>query len=56
MKPKSVKREEADKRNAIYNSLSVHQKLEALNLKYGKNVGAAKQRRLLEAQLKKETS
>jgi len=47
MKDKRLKREEAEKRQEIYNSLSIDEKIDKLNKKYGKNKGAKKQREKL---------
>ena len=47
MKTKEVKRQEAETRQKIYNKLSSKEKIEKLDKKLGKSVGAKKQRQKL---------
>lgn len=44
MKSKSQKREEAEKRRGDYGMLTTQQKIESLDRKFGKNLGAVRQR------------
>lgn len=54
MKNKEQKRKEAQEREEIYNKLTVLEKLNKLNDKFGPNNGADKQRNKLKKLLKKE--
>jgi hypothetical protein len=45
------RRKEAEVRNAEYNTLTPQQKLELLDRRLGKNIGAEKQRARLQAQI-----
>lgn len=54
MKDKSTKRLEAEKRQEKYNSLTPKEKIESLNNKFGKGIGAEKERKRLKAQINKK--
>ena len=47
MKKKEIKREEAKTRQTIYDKLSTKQKIEKLDKKLGKGIGAKKERQKL---------
>ena len=51
---KEIKRQEAQERQAEYDSLTVEQKLKRLDDKLGKGKGAKKQRAKLKKQLQKQ--
>ena len=53
MKKKEVKRKEAETRQTIYDKLSIKQKIEKLDKKLGKGIGAKKERQKLITKSKK---
>jgi hypothetical protein len=54
MKSKKVKREEAQNRQDGYDELTIEQKIARLDFKFGKNVGATKERAKLQRKLDKQ--
>lgn len=54
MKTKSIKREDAEKRNSTRAALADKQQLEKLDIKYGEDLGAARERARLLKRIKEK--
>ena len=54
MKSKSIRKEEAIRRQKEYDKLTIEQKIAKLDNKYGKGIGAKKEREKLKKKLEKK--